>query len=116
MQKRRSSCANRRLLIGHSPSAGNAEVKVDPDRLFGRHLAVLGNTGSGKSCSVAGLIRWSLEQAQSDGGRNPNARIIVLDPNGEYSRAFGDPKSSIKARIFKITSDSKSSEPPILAA
>lgn len=40
---------NRRVKIGTSPLAGNAEVKVDPDRLFGRHLAVLGNTGSGKS-------------------------------------------------------------------
>ena len=92
----------RRVKIGSSPLAGDAEVCVDPNRLFGRHLAVLGNTGSGKSCSVAGLIRWSLEQAKQerDEGR-PNARFIVLDPNGEYSRAFGgdDP---VKARIFKV--------------
>lgn len=40
----------RRVKIGTSPLAGNAEVYIDPDRLFGRHLAVLGNTGSGKSC------------------------------------------------------------------
>ena len=92
----------RRIKIGSSPLAGDAEVCVDPNRLFGRHLAVLGNTGSGKSCSVAGLIRWSLEQAEqarSDGG--PNARFIVLDPNGEYSRAFhGD--NSVRARIFNV--------------
>jgi len=50
----------RRVKIGTSPLAGDAEVSIDPNRLFGRHLAVLGNTGSGKSCSVAGLIRWSL--------------------------------------------------------
>src|ERR1043166_4300955 len=55
--------ANRRLHIGSSPLAANARVFVDPDKLFGRHLAILGNTGSGKSCSVAGLIRWSLEAA-----------------------------------------------------
>lgn len=80
---------NRRVKIGISPLAANAEVKIDPDRLFGRHLAVLGNTGSGKSCSVAGLIRWSLEAARkARGGAQPNARFIVLDPNGEYSRAF----------------------------
>lgn len=47
---------NRRVNIGISPLAGNAVVSVDPDRIFGRHLAVLGNTGSGKSCSVAGLL------------------------------------------------------------
>ena len=94
-----------RVTIGTSPLAGNAKVSVDPNRLFGRHLAVLGNTGSGKSCSVAGLIRWSLEQAQRERccGR-PNARFVVLDPNGEYSRAFSD-NDIAKARIFKVNSD-----------
>jgi uncharacterized protein len=92
----------RRVKIGVSPLAGNAEVCIDPDRLFGRHLAVLGNTGSGKSCSVAGLIRWSLEQAQTKRGASPNARFIVLDPNGEYSRAFADSKPPLKARIYKV--------------
>ena len=51
---------HRRIKIGESPLAGDADVCVDPDRIFGRHLAVLGNTGSGKSCTVSGLIRWSL--------------------------------------------------------
>ena len=66
---------------------------IDPDRLFGRHLAVLGNTGSGKSCSVAGLIRWSIEGAREqlvDMEGDVNSRFIVLDPNGEYSKAFAD--------------------------
>ena len=80
---------NRQVLIGTSPLAANAEVKIDPDRLFGRHLAVLGNTGSGKSCSVAGLIRWSMDEARkARGGADPNARFIVLDPNGEYANTF----------------------------
>ena len=100
----------RRVKIGTSPLAGNAQVCIDPDRLFGRHLAVLGNTGSGKSCSVAGLIRWSLEQAHAIGGATPNARFIVLDPNGEYSRAFADLHSSTKARIFKVAPDSQAGE------
>jgi len=64
---------NRRVKIGTSPLAANAEVIVDPDRLFGRHLAVLGNTGSGKSCTVAGLIQWSIK-ATTQAGKNPNAR------------------------------------------
>lgn len=81
---------NRHIKIGTSPLAANATVSVDPDRLFGRHLAVLGNTGSGKSCSVAGLIRWSLEAAKKKRGSNPNARFIVLDPNGEYANTFKD--------------------------
>ena len=93
---------NRRVYIGNSPLIGNAKVMIDPDKLFGRHLAVLGNTGSGKSCSVAGLIRWSLECADKevkDSEKSVNSRFIVLDPNGEYSRAFSDKKD---AKIYTV--------------
>jgi hypothetical protein len=64
-------------------------------------LAVLGNTGSGKSCSVAGLIRWSLESAKAaaSDGQTLNARFIILDPNGEYSAAFSD---FPEAHVFKV--------------
>lgn len=84
-----------RVAIGRSLLGNDAEVRVDPDKLFGRHLAVLGNTGSGKSCTVAGLIRWSLEAAKekrttSKAKGEPNARFIVLDPSGEYREAFKD--------------------------
>ncbi|MDR2406612.1 MAG: DUF87 domain-containing protein [Bacteroidales bacterium] len=79
-----------KVKIGISPMAANAEVFVNPDRIFGRHIAILGNTGSGKSCSVAGLIRWSLEAAKQEISKEKklNARFIVLDPNGEYRNAF----------------------------
>ena len=89
---------NRKVKIGISPLAANAEVKIDPDRLFGRHLAVLGNTGSGKSCSLAGLIRWSMDEACKDGSK-PNARFIILDPNGEYTNTF---KGMGDVRIFAV--------------
>lgn len=92
-----------RVLIGHCPTAGYAPVHVDPDKLFGRHLAILGNTGAGKSCSVAGLVRWCLEAAElrrSDQPTSgaPNARFIILDPNGEYASAFKDRS----VRVFKL--------------
>lgn len=97
---------NRRVKIGTSPLAEGAEVMIDPDRLFGRHLAVLGNTGSGKSCSVAGLIRWSLDAAKkkrreitANPDAEPNARFIVLDPNGEYASTF---KDMTNARVFAV--------------
>ncbi len=93
----------KRVLIGHCPTAGQAPVHVDPDKLFGRHLAVLGNTGAGKSCSVAGLVRWSLDAAKAsrsvcERDVRPNARFIVLDPNGEYARAFHDQD----VRLFQV--------------
>ncbi|TGK82004.1 ATP-binding protein [Leptospira noumeaensis] len=79
-----------KVKIGISSMAANAPVYINPDRVFGRHIAVLGNTGSGKSCSVAGLIRWSLEAAQKElkEGKKLNSRFIVLDPNGEYTNTF----------------------------
>ncbi|RZV18692.1 DUF87 domain-containing protein [Vibrio alginolyticus] len=99
---------NRRVKIGDSPLANNAEIKIDPDRLFGRHIAVLGNTGSGKSCSVAGLIQWSLDAVLQQ-GKTPNARFIILDPNGEYSRAFG-PKSKYKGKLLRVEANSDDGE------
>ena len=93
---------DRRVTIGRSPLGADAAVSVDPDKLFGRHLAVLGNTGSGKSCSVAGLIRWSLDAAAADRSdpRHPvNARFIVLDPNGEYRKTF---KDLADVRLFEV--------------
>ncbi|MDD7636360.1 MAG: ATP-binding protein [Clostridiales bacterium] len=76
------------IVIGKSPLTGNQPVRLPINELFGRHVAVLGNTGSGKSCTVAGLIRWSIEASIAKNGASPNARIIVLDPNGEYGSAF----------------------------
>ncbi|QKK09770.1 MAG: ATP-binding protein [Planctomycetota bacterium] len=95
---------HRRVRIGTSPLAGDAEVRIDPDRMFGRHLAVLGNTGSGKSCSVAGLIRWSLEAARRGraGESCPNARFIVLDPNGEYAKAFEGTGRGIRSNVVRV--------------
>lgn len=118
---------NRRVKIGTSPLALNADVAVDPNRLFGRHLAVLGNTGSGKSCSVAGIIRWSIDAAREKKKEEKkfiddllgdvtedavafgltdfiNSRFIVLDPNGEYSRAFSDMDN---VRLFAVEADSE---------
>ncbi len=98
---------NAKIKIGISTLAANAPIYVDPDKLFGRHLAVLGNTGSGKSCSVAGLIRWSIKAAQNQAqaqNQAPNARFIVLDPNGEYTNAFDD-LGNVKRFVVKLNQE-----------
>ena len=99
---------NARVKIGTVPTAANAPLYVDPDRVFGRHIAVLGNTGSGKSCSVAGLIRWSLEQAMKELSEENklNSRFIILDPNGEYGDCFDDLS---KVRRFEIVVEGQES-------
>ncbi len=107
---------DKRVQIGISPLAMNATISVDPDKVFGRHIAVLGNTGSGKSCSVAGLIRWSLEAARNKRTeeKKANARFIILDTNGEYSKAFQDYDS---VRRFQVNpKNQKDIEPLLLPA
>jgi len=93
------STAGPRVEIGYAALNRELRVRVDPDRLFGRHLAVLGNTGSGKSCTVAGLVRWSLDAAGLEVSPDrPNARFVVIDPNGEYTTCFSD---LADVRVFK---------------
>ena len=100
-----AKAGDRLVQVGTAPFAGNARVWVHPDKLFGRHVAVLGNTGSGKSCSVAGIIRWSLEASALNSidrtnSAQPNARFIILDPNGEYAAAFKD--GPVHARHYSV--------------
>jgi DNA helicase HerA-like ATPase len=56
-----------------------AMIRVD--ELLGKHFAVLGTTGTGKSCTTALILRAIL-------GKNPAAHLILLDPHNEYATAF----------------------------
>jgi len=96
-----ASGSDQRIRIGVSKLALDAPVTVDPDKLFGRHLGVFGNTGSGKSCTVAGLIRWSIEMSAADRGTSA-ARFIVLDPNGEYRTCFEDLRPLIDVKVMSV--------------
>ncbi len=68
---------------------------VSPDRLLGKHFAVLGTTGTGKSCAVALILRRIVETHR-------NAHILVLDPHNEYASAFGDHAEIIDASSFEL--------------
>lgn len=93
---------DRSVKIGSSPIIEKLDIEVDPNKLFGRHLAVLGNTGSGKSCSLTTIIRSCLKKSReklSNEESNVNGRFILLDTNGEYEKAFSDLDG---VRIFKV--------------
>jgi DNA helicase HerA-like ATPase len=68
--------------IGSLSQASGLPVYLMTNELLGKHFAVLGTTGSGKSCSVTVLLQAILDIA-------PSGHIILLDPHNEYSRAFG---------------------------
>lgn len=61
------------------------KVGYNPNVLFGKHLGVFGNTGSGKTCTVVSIIQNYIRN-------NPNKDIkfVILDVNGEYRRAFDE--------------------------
>jgi len=56
-------------------------ASIKTDNMLGKHFAVLGSTGTGKSCTVALLIHRIVE-------RMPMGHIIILDPHNEYASAF----------------------------
>ena len=75
--------------IGKSTAFPEYEIKIDPDALFSKHLAILGNTGSGKSCTIVSLIQTLLKGKYGDKkSKIENANFIILDTNGEYRNAF----------------------------
>lgn len=74
------------LPIGKSVVFDGYDVKVRLDEFFGGHVAVLGNTGSGKSCTVAAVLQSLFEKADEHHARG--ATFIVFDVNGEYSAAL----------------------------
>lgn len=63
--------------VGTVARHSKLRVCLEPSNLFGRHFAILGQTGSGKSWTVASLVQKAVEVM-------PKAHIIVLDLHGEY--------------------------------
>ncbi|MNU59754.1 AAA-like domain protein [compost metagenome] len=74
------------LPIGRSVVFEDYDVKVRLDDFFGGHVAVLGNTGSGKSCTVAAILQSLFEKADEHHARG--ATFIIFDVNGEYQEAL----------------------------
>lgn len=70
-----------RIVLGHDARNPLIPVAANLDHLLGRHLAVLGATGQGKTHFVAAVLQQL--------ARAPRARIVVFDVNGEYGDAFG---------------------------
>jgi len=74
--------------LGHLRKHKDIPIYLNPSLLFGRHLAILGQSGSGKSWTVTSLIQNTLKSM-------PNAHIILLDLHGEY--CWKDQNGKLKA-------------------
>ena len=69
--------------IGESSIVQGRPIRINPDAFFGKHAAVLGSTGSGKSCTIATLLQSIREQPGVT-----RTTCVILDTNGEYRTAF----------------------------
>ncbi len=65
------------------------------DSLLGRHFAVLGSTGVGKSTCVAALLHKIIDAA-------PNGHVVLVDPHGEYANAFKDNSIWLNVDTLKL--------------
>ncbi|NCD32877.1 MAG: DUF87 domain-containing protein [Spartobacteria bacterium] len=90
------------LPVGQSPAFSGYKVKICPDQFFVKHAAILGNTGSGKSCTLASIIRNIFRFNYNDNKILENAHFVVLDTNGEYKDAFlPQPEASLDEKTQK---------------
>ena len=65
------------FFIGQLATHKNYHLSLDPRALFGRHFAILGQSGSGKSWTVTSLIQHTIRAM-------PKAHLIMIDLHGEY--------------------------------
>ncbi|MEY3880622.1 MAG: hypothetical protein RIQ94_1418 [Pseudomonadota bacterium] len=74
--------------LGEHVGSGGAPCFAEINELLGKHTAVLGSTGSGKSGTVAAIIHSLLERGENAGYSSWKPRIVILDPHNEYASAF----------------------------
>jgi len=73
----------RSVRVGCIRQDASIPAMVRVDDLLGKHFAILGTTGTGKSCTTALILRAILQ-------KNPAAHIVLLDPHNEYATAFSE--------------------------
>lgn len=96
--------------VGTSAIFDDYAVKARIDEFFGGHSAILGNTGSGKSCTVASIIQsiFTKESAFQALG----ASFVIFDTNGEYRQAFSKLPPPIKRFYSLVPQDGQDTTPP----
>ncbi len=81
--------------VGELHHESAVPVHVSVDALLGWHFAILGSTGTGKSCAVSMILHGILE-------KHPHAHMVLLDPHGEYAHAFKDQAECIEPGDLQI--------------
>lgn len=87
------------LQIGAPTGQATARVHASYNDLFSRPFAIVGNTGSGKSFTVASVVQKAMNALKSE---KKEPHIFVLDINGEYGRAFPPELSTMQRAADRI--------------
>lgn len=74
--------------IGEYVGTGGTCCYTDMNELLGKHTAILGSTGAGKSGTVAAILHCLVQRGEERKYEKWRPRIIVLDPHNEYGSAF----------------------------
>ena len=76
------------IQIGEHVGSGGAPCFADMNELLGKHTAILGSTGAGKSATVAAIIHSILDKGKDSHYEKWQPKIVILDPHDEYGKAF----------------------------
>ena len=76
------------IRLGEHVGSGGAPCYADLNELLGKHTAILGSTGAGKSGTVVAIVHSILEMGRVAQYEKWRPKIIILDPHNEYGRAF----------------------------
>jgi len=76
------------IQIGEHVGSEGTPCFADLNELLGKHTAILGSTGSGKSATVAAILHAILEHGSQSHYAKWRPRIVILDPHNEYGKAF----------------------------
>ncbi len=90
---------NDQIYLGKSTVYNNYRINIGINDFFSNHFAILGNTGSGKSFTVARLIQNIFT---SNTYLPVNANIFIFDAYGEYTHAFSNINEVSKALNYKV--------------
>lgn len=99
------------VYLGTSNTYSNYKINIDVNKFFSNHFAILGNSGSGKSYTVAGLFQRLIQRKDAPIGAN----IFMFDAYGEYTRAFENISSANPNLDYKVyTTNTKKTDIEII--
>lgn len=92
-----SKNAKDKITLGTLIAYEEYPFEVNVQDLLCSHIGIFGNTGSGKSNTLAKLYREVVEKYKINKNFNQNAKFVIIDFNGEYSKVFDN------ANIYKLS-------------